>query len=301
MMKNMAVGTTSDVMYDATTEIETEKNWEMFRTGAPANLKMMEGLLSMQPDNKNLLAGLVKGYTGYAFGVDETLAMDDQFAGKSVSINRSLAIANYSKGLTYGLRYLSKEGVSLEELRSKVNEDGAVTKMLDSKLSSDSRDLEVVIFTAQALGALINLQKNDLSLVAQLPLVKGMFDWVCAKNPEINFGTCGVFEGAFQAGRPRALGGNPEKGKKVFLDTIKKYPDNALIRASFIQFYLLPLEDEEGYKEQARELEKGQEALWKASSWSPKGATPPADRMWLYRAIGLKRFEIIKKYEKKHF
>ena len=61
-----------------------------------------------------------------------------------------------------------------------------------------------------------------MGLVSNLPIVKGLFDWVCSKSPNINFGACDIFYGAYQAQRPLMLGGNPEKGKEIFLKVEKK-------------------------------------------------------------------------------
>lgn len=306
-IQNTAISTSAGMMYKGTDEMITEKNWEMFKIGAPANLKMLEGLVYLQPKNEHLLVSLAKGYAGLAFIVDETLALDEQFLGSEKTPHKNQAILNYSKSLDYGFRYLKEKGISYGDLQSQINQQDGISHLLDQHLSSDMIDLEAVMFTAQSLGSLINLQKNNMSLVAQLPIVKGLFDWVCNKKPDINYGACGIFYGAYEAGRPQMLGGNPAKGQQIFLDTIKKYPENTLIRTSYIQYYLIPQGEEDLYKEQVKFLEAAKEMFDKDLSWKPENQKDKESGhnhqggFCIYKTLGLKRFEMIKKNEKKLF
>lgn len=300
----MAVSTTAGLLYKATEQVETEKSWDYFELSTPANIKMMEGLLYVDPENLDLLVSLIKGHAAMAFVVTETLALEESYSSSSSAGQKytQMTLDHYSRAIEFGLRYLKVKGLELENLQEQVSNKDGIMQLLEQKLSDDNQDIDAVVFTAQALGGLINWQKKNLVLVAQLPLVKGMFDWVCHKRPSINFGACGVFYGAYESGRPKMLGGNPELGQKLFLETIKQYPENALIRAAYVQYYLIPQNDSKGFKEQMSILEKMDRADKKALIWSPikkESQIPP--RMAVLRALGLKRYEVMKKFEKKLF
>ncbi len=308
-IQNTAIDTTAGLMYKGTDEIIGEKNWEMFRDGTPGNLKMLEGLAYLRPENEELLVSLTKGLAGLAFVVDETLYLEEQMTESEKTPNKNQAIMHYSKAMDYGLSYLKLKGISYSDLQARVIEDNGIFNLLEKNLSSKMIDLEAVIFTAQSLGSLINLQRANMTLVAQLPIAKAMFDWVCAKSPDINFGACGIFYGAYESGRPRALGGNPKKGQKIFLETIEKYPENTLVRVSYIQYYLIPQGEIDLYQVQKVKLEEAGALFKKEMSWTPaiqlkkenaKGNHHEGG-FCIYKALGLKRFEIIKKYEKKLF
>jgi len=302
-LQKMAVNQTSDVIYSSSFDIENESSWENFEKSVLPNLKMTEGMLSLVPQNQNFLATLTKGYVGYALAVNETLLMDDLYAGKTESEEQNKAIANYSKALEFGLRYLEQKGIKYSFLATKINEEKSIEKLLEKKLSLDLRDKEVVLYTAMALSALINLQKNKSNLVAQLPVAIQMMEWLCSKDPSIAFGTCGIFFGSIESSRPKILGGNPQKGQEYFLKTLEKFPENYLARIFYIQYYIIPMMEESLYKEQMTILEEAKKNFIETTQWSPLKIENNLKnkRLRLFQAISFKRFNILKNHEKELF
>ena len=303
-VQKIAVGTTGSLMYEATKGLESEGNWHNFKVGTLPNLLLVEGLLILKPTDTELLVTAIKGYTGYAFGVNETEYLTDYFEEKDNSTHKKQAIYNYAKAFSYGRTLLSESGVSWDDLVKSQNKDGGVERLLEENLSDNKQNLEGVLFSAQALGGLINLQKTDMSLIALLPIVKGMFDWVCNKDPNINFGTCQIFYGTYEAARPKMLGGNPQKGKKIFLKLIKENPHNWLARIAFVQYYILPMSEEDDYKEQKFFLETASRKLDKELTGNPIRKLDDAfstPRLRLYQSLAVKRYSIIKKYEEDLF
>ena len=120
----------------------------------------------------NFLATLTKGYAGYAFAVNETHYLQDLYEEKDESVHKDKAVINYSKAMEYGLRYLSKEGLTYQMLQKSVSDKNGVVGLLEDNIDDDTRDLEVVLFTAQSLASMINLQKDKMTLVSQLPIAK---------------------------------------------------------------------------------------------------------------------------------
>ncbi|WP_127718157.1 TRAP transporter TatT component family protein [Halobacteriovorax sp. HLS] len=299
-IQKAAVGTTGSLMYEATKGLETEGNWHNFKVGTLPNLLLVDGLLSLKPDDRELLVTAIKGYTGYAFAINETEYLKDYFEEKEKSVHKDQAIINYAKAFSYGQRLLLKYGVSWDDLLKSQNQEGGVEKLLEDNLREDQPILEGVLFSAQALGGMINLQKTDMSMVALLPIVKGMFDWVCHKEPDINFGACQIFDGTYAASRPKMLGGDPEKGKEIFLKLIAKNPENWLARLAFVQYYVIPMSEEDDYKTQKFFLETASRNLAKELRGNPKRKIDKAftqPRLRLYQSLAVKRYEIIKQYE----
>lgn len=303
-IKNMAVGTTADILYDASFAVETQSNFENVKAALPANLIMMEGLLYIQPDNTKILAAVTKAHAANGYAIYDTLYLDDYYAEKDESVYKQKALYNYSKAWRFGLRFLELHGITYQNLIVAMRSDNGIFELLDGKLKNNLQNREAIFYMAQSLGSMINLQKDKLSLVAIVSIPKSMFDWVCAKDPKMGYGACGIFNAAFEAGRPRMLGGNPELGKRLFLQAIAENPDNFLIRAAYIQFYLIPMQDEDGYKEQRFYLEKSlrehnEEIIWKPGEKTK--AVFAKKELRFYQILGLKRFETIKKYEKEIF
>lgn len=303
-MRSVALKTAAPLFMESMSGIEAEGNWEQFKNGVPANLTLIDGLLAVRPSDENLLMAAIKGNAGYAFGVAETLYLDDKLQDKSTSPYKEQAIAHYTKAFEYGLRYLDANDLSFEDIKKAMKAKKGIPGLLENQLSGSQVDLEAILFAAQALGGLINLQRDNLQLVSLLPVVKGMFDWVCELEPGIAHGTCQIFYGTYEAGRPAMLGGNPEKGKEIFEKLIAENPNNWLARTAFLEYYSIPQYDEDVYNRQKKELLKNSEKLKASLNYDPKGTKDPAfsdPTLKLYQAIAIKRFDIIRKYEKDIF
>ena len=302
MIDRIAVDSTANLFYKASREIETDGNWQNLKNTMMANLKLVEGILYVDPDNEKMLATAVKGYAGYAFTVDETLYLNDLLADNDKKKHLNQAVFNYTKAMRYGLRFLNNRGVSYNDL-IKSQKKGKTLSLLDDHLNDDLVNLEAVLFTAQALASLINLQKDKITLVAQLPIAKGLFDWVCKKNPSISFGTCHMFYGIYYSSRPAMLGGNPKRAKREFLAMIKKYPHNWLARTSYMRFYLIPRGLRKHYNKQIKIMRRLSHKFNASRRWSPKKnqGSLGEDRLRIYQAIALKRYRIIKRHEKDLF
>lgn len=300
----VAINTASGLLYQASGNVESEGNYELAKLGLPANLILLEGLLSESKNNDEILATLTKGYAGLAFGFNEADNLIDQWENKTDEANKNLAIMNYSKAINFGIRYLKQKKINWEDLKTKMNDQAALMHLFDKNLSSEKIDLETLMFTAQSLGSVINLQKDNMTLVSELPIVKAMFDWTCMKKPSLNFGTCDIFFGTYEAGRPKMLGGNPDKGKEIFEKAILKHPYNWLIRVSYIQYYLIPMADEEGFKIQMDYLKERAVEFKQSQMYQP---TPQIfdwareDRLRLFQSIAIKRYELFEKYKKQLF
>ncbi|HLE12519.1 MAG: hypothetical protein A2504_03565 [Bdellovibrionales bacterium RIFOXYD12_FULL_39_22] len=310
-LQKIGLSATSDLLYKGGNSIKLEENWNNFKVGTLANLQMIEGLHFLHPTNENFLLTLLKGYSAYAFGVNETLYIDDYFAENNRQEHKDQAIYNYSKAMAYGEKLWEEKELDFSEVlrRSSSDNDGpnSLANYLDKKLSSDVPDIEAIFFMAQALGGLINLQKEKIHMVALATTMKGMMDWACNKRPELNYGACQLFSAAMLVSRPKMLGGDPEQGKKIFLEAIAKWPDNLLLRVSFLQFYAIPMSDEDAYKGQQKEIEAGLKQhlgkmVWAYQSKKNLGSENKIpDDLKLFNAIAIKRYELITKFEKDFF
>ena len=296
----MGVNTAAPLLYRAGDALMEEGNWELFRASVPANLAQLEGLLKSSPHNEKLLATLIKGHAGQAYGVWETLLLGEIWSGREGDFYRRQAVESYSRAIHHGMKYLRQKGVSPEVLHRHLRGPEGVQKLLRRKLGDDPWDRDAVLFAAQALVGLINLQKQNIALVGELSLAKELFDHVCALHPDYHSGVCGLFYGAYLAGRPRMLGGNPQEGKKVFERSIRQYPQNYLLRMAFIEYYIVPRGEKALYQKQKIFLEKALIDHRNGLIWNPVHGMEPSS-LRLYQAIALKRFELLKNNEKEIF
>ena len=297
----MAIDATARIFYKAGREMETESNWENIKNGLMANLKIIEGLLYLDSDNEKLLAVAVKGYAGYAFAIDETLHLGDYLADNGQTKHLDQGVFNYSKAFDYGLRFLEQKDISYKDLTHASKKKDGLVQLLDDKLADNAMNRETILFTAQSLISMINLQKDKVLLLAQLPVAKNLFEWACMKDPSIKYGSCHLFNGAYYASRPRILGGRPQEAKKEFESMIKKYPTNWLARVAYMQYYLIPTGDKSGYRRQKKAMEKLIPYFDRLQRWMPNRKKDGDEHVRIYQSIALKRYEMIKKNEKDLF
>jgi hypothetical protein len=306
----MAISSVGGIVQKGAPELETETNWQFFSLSLPANLKLSETLLYIHPNEKDLLATLTKGFAAYGLVVTETLALEENYAKEAGPISYVQQTKHYySKAIQYGLRYLNAAGLNFADLQK----DAAnIPSTLDKHFNSKSqRDQETIFFLAQSMAGLVNIDKSDSAQVGNLELIHKLFDWVCVANPKIYFGACPIFYGAYEAGRPKTLGGNPELAKTHFETAIKENPNNLFADISYIQYLLLPTFDEEGYAAAVKVLEAKAEKLQKSSFWSPiagtsdkstdASATAPNKRLNIFNMIAIERLKTLKKHEKSFF
>lgn len=296
--QKMALRSSTPVFEKSSQGMMREANWDFFRASTPSNLKLMELIWEQDKDNLRLLSLLVKGYAGYAFAVHETLALEDELAGVEDSLSKRDAIIFYTRALDYGLLYLRKKEISHKLLLS--NDQEKLAKKLKELREEDAT---AVLYTAQAWGSLINLQKDNVALVAQVPKVKDLFDRVCALRPDIDQNVCDIFYAQYEASRPKMLGGDPERGEVLFKEAIAKHPMNLLIRMSYIQYSLIPMMDGEKYEREAAALRE-EFTKWEDLTRDNLQNLSPyrysAD-LNLYNSVSKKRFMIVEKHKAKIF
>lgn len=297
-LQKVALRSSTPIFLKSSEGLLTEGNWDFFQKSTPGNLKFMELIWQQDKENLQLLSLLIKGYAGYAYAVPETLAFGDELAGLEDSPWKKEAIIFYTRALDYGLLYLDKKGIKRKNLLA--NDETKLAKRLEDLTKDDATAL---LYTAQAWGSLINLQKNNVALITQVPKVKLIFDFVCKMKPDIDHNVCDIFNAQYESSRPKMLGGNPERGEELYLAAIKKYPHHLLIRINYIQFLLLPAFEAEKYEQQSSVL-KEEFVKWEninRDNLENQSSYKDYQELNLYNSIAKKRFELIEKNKSKIF
>lgn len=297
-LQKMALRTTTPIFESSSEVMMKERNWDLLRESAPANLKFLEVLWENDKSNLKLLSVMIKNFSGYAFSVLETLALSDELQGIENSYWKKQAIDIYTRAFDYGLLYLKEKKIKSTDLLSN-NEE-----ILKDKLKKlDESDVIALLYTAQAWASLINLQKDNVSLVSQVSKVKIIFDRVCEINPSIDGNVCDLFYAQYYVSRPKMLGGDPVMGEKLFVEAIRKFPRNLLMRISYIQFYLIPTMDLEKYNKESTTLRSEINKWDDMNRDNLEDSSPYKDfkELNLYNSIAKKRYEIIEKYKDKVF
>ncbi|MBT4790989.1 MAG: hypothetical protein HON90_05420 [Halobacteriovoraceae bacterium] len=278
----------------------TEGNWHHFNRSVPANLKLIEGLWYGDKENKKLLTMLIKGYAAYGFATFETKGLA-AIVEEEKSFDVEQAILMYEKAIYYGFEYLKLAGISQSTFMHK----SFATQLSDRFLATFAEDdLVPLFYFAQALGSSINLQRQNVNRMGYISHVKAMMNWVCKLNPKLERGSCQLFKAIILASTPTLLGGSPKKGKKAFMDLIKHQRYNLLARLSYIQYSIIPMLDEDAFKQQMKILRKDLK-LWRSYLYGTDNMSTKnfkENRHFnLYNSIANEKYKVLKNLEKELF
>jgi hypothetical protein len=300
-VNTIALRTTADVIQAGSDEALTEGNYEHFKAATPANLKLLEGLWFSDQKNKTLLGLLVKGYSAFAFAVAETEALEDILLEKAKSQKIDQVLMLYEKAIYYGEKYLQESGISKKELWN---------KEFPSKLKNrfneqlDKEDYVTVFYFGQALGSSINIQRQNLVKMSFMNHSLQTLNYICEKEPSIEYGSCDLFQAVLMASIPSIMGGSQVKARKMFKKLIKSRPTNLLAHLSFIQYHIIPMMEEDEYFGEMAKLQK------KIGHWYglQKGMKTKYTRLYerdrffnLFNAISKERYKTLKKLKNELF
>jgi len=217
-----------------------ETDYELAEQALASHLKLVEGLLELNPRHPDLLVVAASGFARYAFGFVETpmdlaaarddLPERDRLAGR--------AIRFYTRARDYGVRALSRHWGYPDPLSRGPQALSIALKALDHQA------LPALFWTAYAWGNLIQLQQEVPARLSELPAVVMMMSRVLAIDEGFYFGGAHLFLGAYWGSRPLTLGGSLVKANKhlqrgIDLSQGKYLPAQLL----FAIYYAIPAQE----------------------------------------------------------
>lgn len=298
-MKKLAVSNSVGVFAEGEKALNYEANYPFINESALANIKTLEALYYVNTEDTDLIALLIKGYAGYTYGVLETNAFEDILLEKNDSEKIAQVKAGYSKAIDFGIKYFELNGISQKDLLS-----NQAMKAIDKEITDPSaEDLKAMFFFAQSLAGLFNLERQNMFLLGTTPLITGLMDKVCKLKPDFENGACDLFQAVFEATKPAIMGGDIARANKLFEKTFKKDPKNLLNKVTYIQYSLLPLMEDEKYKQMKPTLKKELVRFNRVNDFGKliQDKTTFPKKLNLYNAIASERFKHIEKIEKELF
>jgi len=210
---------------------------ELARQSLPADLKLMEGLLKNDPDNRRLLTALCIGFTGYSL-----LFVEDE--------NRERASKLYLRAMDYGARALGPDMGSLEELTTD-------KKTLQRTLISLGEPGHVALFWfAMSWNAWINLNRDQPAALAQLGSAQSCVERVLEIKPDYLYGAPYILMGSILAGRPRMLGGDEDRARQCFERALALSNGTfLLVHYYFARYYAVQVQNKDLFLRLLEEIE----------------------------------------------
>jgi len=194
---SVALRLTPSLFPNFTSTIFEECDPELAREAIPSNLKLLEGLLKNDPDNKRILTALTLGFTGYSM-----LFIEDTDPERASRL--------YNRARNYGIRALGQKGSVLKRTGLKREQIASLLKAMDIN------DLETLLWTTVAWSAWINLNLDQPVALAQLGVSQTCLERVMELNGDYFYGLPYILMGISLAARPPMLGGDPNRANIYF-------------------------------------------------------------------------------------
>ncbi len=193
-IQKLAVDAIGNSMADGADVYASENDPDLVREALPFGLKTFESLLAVSPDNRNILLGAAKGFTGYAFLLQQQGDIIDRsdHAGAQEIYRRARLM--YLRGRDYALRGLSVAHPGLpDRLRRDPDEALAITTL---------DDVPTLYWAGAAWAAAIGAGPIDLGLVAELPIAASLVRRVLELDEGYDRGAAHEFFISLEGSRP---------------------------------------------------------------------------------------------------
>jgi hypothetical protein len=215
---------------------------QLAREGAPASLITLEGFLYSTPQNRHLLEAVAQGYAEYTFGFLEddleSIPDDDKHEAQRKALT-ARATDLYDRALGFALRLIATEDKNFEGAFKK---DVAATEAEAKKLDKDST--AGLLFAGISLASAINLNRNDVSRVVDLPKAIAMIKRSYELDPKFHNSNAAMLLGVVYSSQGKAMGGNPELSKKYFDEAMANTDGKfLLIKVMYARFYAVVMQD----------------------------------------------------------
>ena len=245
-MKKLTINSTGLFMEDVVQAFFEEGDLEFAEEAAPANLKLLDGLIKGSDyENDGLLLKGCKLYAMYAMGFIEDT--ETQRRKERAALKRASKF--YEKAKDYGLKVLSRN----PDFRNAVNKGPEeFTKVLQA-FGKD--DVPALFWAGFAWGSYINLNRNKTKAIANLPKAKALIDRVMELDDTYFYGLPHLFMIVYYS-MPKMFGGDPEKAKAEY-DRIKEISGDKFILAEFFMAknYAVQVQDRKLFDEMLEIIE----------------------------------------------
>ena len=204
-IRRLAVGVISDSLAGGGDVYASDDDPDLVREAIPFGLKTYEGLLDASPDDRRLLLALAKGFTVYAYLLQDEADRIDAGDRTGARRLRDRAARLYRRGRDYALRGLEVDHPGFE---GKLRHDRAA-----AIAGATVGDVPLLYWAAAGWAGAVSANPDDLDLVAELPLAGALMDRVLALDESHDGGAAHQFFISFEGSRP---GGSAQQARKHF-------------------------------------------------------------------------------------
>jgi tetratricopeptide (TPR) repeat protein len=280
-MTKMTANQTASIMVKSMPAYDRETNLDFAEQSMAGNLKMIEGLLEVTPDNVELLELASSSFARYAFGFVEVKIdiADSQYDLEEREKLVEQAVDFYERAKNYGVRVIGQSRKNFAEV---LEQD---LEQLSLELEQlGEREVPGLFWTAYAWGSIINLKQDEPRHLANLPKVELLMRRVLELDENFFFAGPHFFYGVYYSGRPVSLGGDPEKAKLHFQRAIE-LTDGKYLMPKFLlaKYYAVSVQDRELFEQALKEVTVAPRDIFPEQGLANELAKRNA-HLWLERA-----------------
>lgn len=215
--RNIMVAAFVDMVQDGLPVIEQEQDLQLLANALPSQIKLMESLLSSDPDNRELLILLARLYGGYAFAVLETEFEARHWGQPSVlevaytEEKLEDAIASYfQRGAQFALQALE---IDYPQAQLQLQKPQSTDRFMDALTLED---VPALFWYGFNLGGYSQHRLDSILVMANVYQVEKAMQRVTVLDPGYYHGSAHLALLAYYASRSPMTGGNPALAEVQF-------------------------------------------------------------------------------------
>lgn len=209
-VRNLAIDMAADALSESGSVYAADDDPELVREALPFGLKTMESLAAASPDNSAIRVELAQGFVVYAYLLqDEADRIDASDRAKSLSL-RQRAHNHYLRARDYALEALE---IRYPDFRATLKSDPAAALKLTTP-----DDVRALYWAGAGWAAATSLDKDNLSLVAELPVAASLVRRVLELDEIFDDGAAHEFFISYEGARP---GGDAELAREHYRRAIE--------------------------------------------------------------------------------
>ena len=206
------------------------------RTGSPAYLMLIDGLIEAYPENRELLIAGCRAYLSYASSF-----LEDTYLDKAAPL--------YAKAKNYGFRGLSENGDFQEAVA------GDLDRFIDFLDQYEKEDVAALFWTTSSWVNWINLNSDSIEALAEMPMLEATMQRILALDGEFYYGSPHLLMGAYLAAKPAIIGGNIDEAKEHFDQALTLGEGKFLMaKVLFAEYYARRVRDRALFEETLQEV-----------------------------------------------
>ena len=242
----LAANQTASILTEAAPALDGFWDYDLAGLGTPSAIMQLEAFHAISPENEGLALNLAKAYVGYANGWVEADYEVSYAAGDLDRADhlRQRARLMYLRAHNLALGVMRRRDTGIDDAL-KANGDRALARYLEQHYEAKD-DAAPVFWASTSLGAAINMSLDQPDLIAEMPTAKTLVQHVKKLDDNFFNGATYLFLATMDSAFPAALGGNPEGGKLLFEEGLRKTGrKNHMMQVAYARVYAVNTQNRE--------------------------------------------------------